>query len=49
MILYKYERVNTAKEIINQIQYNYIKVKKPIIPIDLKEAYWDYNYGIFKH
>ena len=37
MILYKYERVNTVKEIINLRQYNYIKVKKPIIPVDLKE------------
>ena len=49
MIKYRYERSDTAQALIKLIKYNYKKVEQPEIPVDLKEVYWDYNYGIYRH
>lgn len=53
MFKYKFDRRVMGEEIYNaintpnQLLCNEIEVKE--LPVDLKDAYWEFNYGIFAH
>ena len=50
---YRFERGIVPIQLLDILNnyYNYKKYMslQTLYPIDLKEAYWEYNYGIFKH
>lgn len=48
MISYKVERKDYYNE-LSKIISNIPSQPYGIMPVDLKEAYWEYNYGIYKH
>lgn len=49
MLSYRFKRTEYYDELMKIIKDIKLKNTKPSIPVDLAEAYWEYNYGIYRH
>ena len=49
MLSYRFKRTEYYDELMKIIKDIKLKNAKPSIPVDLAEAYWEYNYGIYRH